>query len=332
LIDARRFLSPWSGARGSPRYCHDKIQQTSVELLAIQGSDEWQAEREAAVEAANAARSEAAKGNDNAAKDRETKTVEPQNEASPISTEPKPTPKRSDPAKKAATLAAQRIGVSRATVERVTTIKRHDEKHGTDYAICTRLGLPFSIEWMSFESEADALAYVDLQQFARRNQSENWVFCQLGERYEAERKAIPNPLGLGGKSGKIVGGTDSQETCHQQKTAEKIAKEAGKSERTIRNAAKYSRAVKALAPTNDEKLRVVEEIRATVIKAAAMPEPKRKAIVAAMVENPKLTLKKAITEVRKEEEAGAAFVGSPLARLKRMSGLGETLPKIEGVI
>lgn len=107
----------------------DKVQQTAVELLAIQGSDAWQAEREAAIEAANVARSEAASaglvGRAAAkAKDDVTQSLDdPQGEGQLNA--PEETPKR-DHAKKhaqsAAAIAAQRIGVSRATVERVTTV------------------------------------------------------------------------------------------------------------------------------------------------------------------------------------------------------------------
>jgi predicted DNA-binding transcriptional regulator YafY len=45
---------------------------------------------------------------------------------------------------------------------------------------------------------------------------------------------VPNPEGIGGKSGKIVEGKN----CPQQTTAESVAKETGVSPRTIKNDAK----------------------------------------------------------------------------------------------
>jgi hypothetical protein len=104
-------------------------------------SDEWQAERATAREAANQARAKAMLGNENAAKD-EQQTVDPQSEgqlfATPEGVGPQsenrtskaisPAPKRDTPkmhARAAATAKAEAIGVKRPDVERAfRSVKR----------------------------------------------------------------------------------------------------------------------------------------------------------------------------------------------------------------
>jgi hypothetical protein len=120
----------------------DKVQQATVALLAIEGSDAWIAEREAAKEEANRARSEAAKERER----EETDTgktifksqVEPHLEARLEDAKPQPQPKHSDPAKKAATIAAQRIGVHpRARGRECSRFTAHHPDWGTDWGTAT---------------------------------------------------------------------------------------------------------------------------------------------------------------------------------------------------
>lgn len=93
-------------------------QQVLVEGELIGKSDAFKAEQQRIRDEANRKRAEAAKGNDNASKDREAKTVEPQSEA-PLNTSRAKTPQ------KTATVKATQIGVSRAAVERAESIKKH---------------------------------------------------------------------------------------------------------------------------------------------------------------------------------------------------------------
>jgi hypothetical protein len=113
------------------------------------------------------------------------------------------------------------------------------------YAICTRLGLPFSIEWMSFESESDALAYVDLQQFARRNQETNWIDYQRGARYRVERKdAHARP----GNDNAKREDHNSANVDPPVSTSETIAKSTGVSQATVKRDAKFADAWLKIEP------------------------------------------------------------------------------------
>ncbi len=68
-----------------------------------------------------------------------------------------------------------------------------------------------------------------------------------GMLYNAQKKIITNPGGLGGKSGKI----DEGNSYPQQSTAEKLSEQTGVSPRTIKNDGKFAAAVEALKPAID---------------------------------------------------------------------------------
>jgi N6-adenosine-specific RNA methylase IME4 len=134
------------------------------------------------------------------------------------------------------------------------------------YEICTRLGLPFDIEEMSFKNRDDAADWMDRNQLGRRNLHPDAFTLLLGRRYNRAKKAE------GGRTGRDFG----VEKVATPKTAEKIAREHGVSEKTVRNAGKVAEAVDKLKAVDPEIERRVASgtapARAAVVKAAALLE------------------------------------------------------------
>lgn len=81
-------------------------------------------------------------------------------------------------------------------------------------------------------------------QLGRRNLTEKQKDFLRGKRYLSEKKAVTNPEGAGGKSGKIADGQNGQ-----QQTSERLAEQYGVSEHTIRRDAKFAEAVDSIAET-----------------------------------------------------------------------------------
>ncbi len=55
------------------------------------------------------------------------------------------------------------------------------------YEICTRLGIPFQVKDIQFDSDEDAIAWICSNQLGRRNISEETRKYLIGKRYEAEK-------------------------------------------------------------------------------------------------------------------------------------------------
>ena len=77
-----------------------------------------------------------------------------------------------------------------------------------------------------------------LNQLGRRNVDDKTAALLRGQLYNSEKKAVPNPEGAGGKSGKIV----EAHSDTQQTTAEKVAAQTGGSPATIKRDAKLAQA------------------------------------------------------------------------------------------
>ncbi len=87
-------------------------------------------------------------------------------------------------------------------------------------------------------------------QLGRRNLSPVDFKLALGRRYNRTKKAVTNPGGIGGKSGKI----DDTQNGNQQKqsTAEKLASQHGVSKNTVIRAGKLAEAVEAHPEINPD--------------------------------------------------------------------------------
>jgi N6-adenosine-specific RNA methylase IME4 len=132
------------------------------------------------------------------------------------------------------------------------------------YEICTRLGLPFDIEEMSFKNRDDAADWMDRNQLGRRNLNPDAFTLLLGRRYNRAKR---RPDQAGAMKGKGV---------EKSSTASSLAKEHGVTEKTVRNAGKVAEAVDKLKAVDPEIERRVASgtapARAAVVKAAALLE------------------------------------------------------------
>jgi len=173
--------------------------------------------------------------------------------------------------------------------------------------ICTRLGLPFSVERISFASRDAALAFIDLNQYARRNANENWIALQRGRQYNVEKKTKAEAGWMGGTSKD----NESQKPCPcLPTTSNRIATKAGVHGNTVKNDARYATAVDIFATAGAPLHPVMEAKRSVVIKAAKLHDEARAKVIAKLAEAPKLKLKAAITSGRKEAEKEAADAAS----------------------
>lgn len=136
------------------------------------------------------------------------------------------------------------------------------------YEICTRLGLPFDIHEMQFKSREEAADWMDRNQLGRRNLHPDAFTLLLGRRYNRAKKAQG---GTGANQHEQSG-----KSYHSAKTAERLAKEHGVTEKTVRNAGKFAESVekaKAIDPAIESKVTSGKAPpRAAVVKAAALLE------------------------------------------------------------
>ncbi len=116
------------------------------------------------------------------------------------------------------------------------------------YEICTRLGIPYKVTYVYFESNEEAIDWICANQLGRRNISEETRKYLIGKRYEAE---------------KIIGFRKSSREFEQEdesvlpedevfgqnerklkyRTAQRLGKEYHLSHSTVQKYGKYSRAV-----------------------------------------------------------------------------------------
>lgn len=136
------------------------------------------------------------------------------------------------------------------------------------HEICTRLGLDYRVETMEFDSRDEAADWIDRNQLGRRNLSRQDYKLLLGRRYNRAKKAIPNPTGNNG-SGEVSG-----QTVRQPKTAEKLAREHGVDEKTVRRAGQFQAAAEKLGIEKEIAAGKVTATEAEVVKAAKTLPPK----------------------------------------------------------
>ena len=117
------------------------------------------------------------------------------------------------------------------------------------HEICTRLGLEYSVEAMEFASRDEAADWIDRNQLGRRNLSRQDYKLLLGRRYNRAKKAE------GGRADRTFG----EGKLSTPKTAEKLAREHGVDEKTVRRAGQYQAAA--------EKLGIEKEIAAGKVTA-----------------------------------------------------------------
>lgn len=144
------------------------------------------------------------------------------------------------------------------------------------YEICTRLGLPYEVEPMEFGSRDEAADWIDRNQLGRRNLSKQDYKLLLGRRYNRAKKAE------GGREGRTFG----EEKVTTPKTSERLAKEHGVTEKTVRNAGKFQ--------ASAAKLGIEKEIAAGKVKAS------ESSVVEAATALPKQPTREQVQKAREE--------------------------------
>jgi hypothetical protein len=140
------------------------------------------------------------------------------------------------------------------------------------YEICTRLDLPYEVESMEFASREEAADWIDRNQLGRRNLSKQDYKLLLGRRYNRAKKAPHRPEN-----------NVEKVTTLPQRTAEKLAKEHGVTEKTVRNAGAFQAAAAKLGIEKEIAAGKVKATEAAVVNAAkALPkQPTREQVEAA---------------------------------------------------
>lgn len=124
------------------------------------------------------------------------------------------------------------------------------------YEICTRLGLPYDVEPMEFGSRDEAADWIDRNQLGRRNLSKQDYKLLLGRRYNRAKKQ--------GERTDLTSGQNVQKST----TAEKLAREHGVDEKTVRRSGKFQAAAAKLGIEKEIAAGKVKASEAVVVKAA----------------------------------------------------------------
>lgn len=130
------------------------------------------------------------------------------------------------------------------------------------YEICTRLDLPYEVEALEFVGRDEAADWIDRNQLGRRNLSRQDYKLLLGRRYNRAKKSQGAPEGNENASENKV------EKVATLKTAERLAKEHGVTEKTVRNAGKFQAAAAKLGIEKEIAAGKVKASEAAVVKAA----------------------------------------------------------------
>ena len=147
--------------------------------------------------------------------------------------------------------------------DRDTLIDGHNR-----YEICTRLGLEYQVTAMEFDGRDEAADWIDRNQLGRRNLSRQDYKLLLGRRYNRAKHADNARPGNDNASKQRGGQSD-----HREKTAEKIAREHGVGEATVRRAGQFQAAAAKLGIEKEIAAGKVKATEAQVVKAAkTLPE------------------------------------------------------------
>ena len=130
------------------------------------------------------------------------------------------------------------------------------------FEICARLGLPFSVAEARFDTREQAADWIDRNQLGRRNLSAAGRQILLGRVYARAKKSEHD----GGKGKKRSGG---QNVRHSETTAERIAREHGVDEKTVRRAAKVQQAAATLGIEQEIASGEIKATDAAIVSAAA---------------------------------------------------------------
>jgi len=126
------------------------------------------------------------------------------------------------------------------------------------YEICTRLGLPFRVRGIRFDSTEHAKAWMERNQIGRRNLNRDSFAVLLGRLYNRLKR--------------LPGGRPPANGKGPQRTRERLAEEYGVDPRTVDRAGAFQKAAEKLGIERDIATGSVRVTYAQVVKAAkALP-------------------------------------------------------------
>lgn len=152
------------------------------------------------------------------------------------------------------------------------------------YEICTKHNIPFNVVVRHFDSRDDVIVFICRNQIGRRNLSPDTLSYVIGLMYNLEKKKRGAETGgRGNQHTKLVNGKNCQ-LPRNTYTSEKIAKIAGVSEKSVRNAGQFASAVDALSENEPSVKAAILSgksglTRKSVVEIAAMDDEKKKAAV-----------------------------------------------------
>jgi hypothetical protein len=172
------------------------------------------------------------------------------------------------------------------------------------YEICTRLGLRFSYCQVYFATRDEAADWIDRNQLGRRNLSKQDFKLLIGRIYSRAKK-----------QGERTDLTSGNSCPKSERTSERIAKEHGVSEKTVRNAGKFHEAVERLGITGDIARGTVQASEAEIVAAAdSLPknasDEQRAAARQSVKQGKKKAKKKARPKSKQSSAVGGAVVKS----------------------
>jgi hypothetical protein len=130
-----------------------------------------------------------------------------------------------------------------------------------------------------FGNRDNAKEWIIKNQLGRRNLSPDDFRLLVGMLYNQRKKVVPNPDGIGGKSGKIVmDHNDPQQKS--DKTAAAVAAETGVSPATVKRAGKLAAKVEEIKQAEPELPRqeVITKAKEIIAEAAPKPEPPKRSL------------------------------------------------------
>lgn len=167
------------------------------------------------------------------------------------------------------------------------------------YELCLKNGVEFNTIEKTFSNREEAYNWIIENQLSRRNITKEQKLFLIGKRYTNEKKTEGAPIGNSNQLGKNY-------PVVEKRTSEKIAEQNKVSEKTVRNAANFSKAVEEVSKNSGV---ASQEILSRTIKASqkdiqtlaqANPE-KQKEVVNRVKEHKAASIKQAMQQVKEEE-------------------------------
>lgn len=158
------------------------------------------------------------------------------------------------------------------------------------YEICTDTGLPYKVRDKSFASRADVIAWMIEHQGGRRNMTLERIRYLRGKAYEAAKKDDKELLVPGASHQENSKNTTNPSVGKnyppKKRTSKSVASKVGVSEKTVRNDAKFSKAVDKLDGAA-KKAVLDKEVKATtkdVQRLAELPAERQTEVVKSVKE------------------------------------------------